>query len=72
MIARAVLADAPILVLDEATEHLDPARRTSVIASVLDARVGRTTIVLAHDVDAIDRADAVYRLDGGTLRPVQG
>jgi ATP-binding cassette subfamily C protein CydC len=72
MIARAILADAPILVLDEATEHLDPARRASVIASVLDARVGRTTIVLAHDVDAIDRADAVYRLDGGTLRPVQG
>lgn len=71
MIARAVLADAPVLVLDEATEHLEPTRRRSVIASVLDAREGRTTIVLAHDAGAIERADAVYRLEDGTLRPVQ-
>jgi ATP-binding cassette subfamily C protein CydC len=71
MIARAVLADAPILILDEATEHLEPTLRRAVIDSVLATRTGRTTIVLAHDADAIDRADAVYRLEDGTLRPVQ-
>lgn len=65
MIARALLADAPILLLDEATEHLEPALRSQLIDSILDARRGRTTIVLAHDADALSSVDTVYDIDGG-------
>jgi len=65
MIARALLADAPILLLDEATEHLEPALRSQLVNSILNARRGRTTIVLAHDADALASVDAVYDIDGG-------
>jgi len=68
MIARALLAEAPILLLDEATEHLEPALRESVIDAVLQARRGRTTVILAHDADAIARADIVFDLAGGAFR----
>ena len=68
MIARAILADSPILLLDEATEHLEPERRASVIEAVLRHREGRTTIILAHDADAIARADLVYDLVEGEFR----
>lgn len=71
LLARAVLADAPVLVLDEPAEHLDPERRRAVLDAVLDSRRGRTTIVLAHDADALARADVVLELHGGVLRPRQ-
>ncbi|MEI7623984.1 MAG: thiol reductant ABC exporter subunit CydC [Actinomycetes bacterium] len=62
MIARALLADSPVLLLDEATEHLEPEMRASVIDAILTARRGRTTVILAHDIDAISRADVVYEI----------
>ena len=67
MIARALLADAPILILDEATEHLEPELRGDVIEAVLRSREGRTTLILAHDVDAISRADVAYDLVDGVV-----
>ena len=67
MIARALLADAPILILDEATEHLEPELRGAVIDAVLRSRQGRTTLILAHDVDAISRADVAYDLVDGVV-----
>jgi ATP-binding cassette subfamily C protein CydC len=60
MIARALLADAPILLLDEATEHLEPALRSNVLDSILTARRGKTTVMLAHELDTMDRVDVVY------------
>jgi len=42
MIARALLADAPILLLDEATEHLEPGMRASIVDAILAARAGQT------------------------------
>ncbi len=62
MIARALLADAPILLLDEATEHLEPEMRASIVDAILAARAGQTTVILAHDIDAISRADVVYEI----------
>ena len=62
MIARALLADAPILLLDEATEHLEPEMRASIVDAILTARLGQTTVILAHDIDAISRADVVYEI----------
>ena len=68
LLARALLADAPILVLDEVAEHLDRERRRAIVDAVLTARRGRTTILLAHDEDAIAVADAVFDLHDGRLR----
>ena len=68
IIARALVADAPVLVLDEATEHLEPDLRTAVMAEVLNARRGRTTIVLGHRVEPTDHFDIVLDLADGTFR----
>jgi len=67
MIARAIVADAPILVLDEATEHLEPARRRDIIDAVLRSRQGRTTIVFSHDPDVAEQADVVFTLSNGQV-----
>lgn len=69
MIARALLADAPILVLDEATEHLEASLRSQIMTNVLATRNGRTTVVLAHDVAAFANADLVYDLVDGQFVP---
>jgi len=71
LVARALVANAPILVLDEAGEHLDPERRRRVLDAVLDARRGLTTIVLAHDTSAIARADRVLELRDGRLHEAE-
>jgi len=60
MIARAVLANSPILILDEATEHLEPELRASIIDQIIHARRTQTTVILAHDIDALTHADVVY------------
>ena len=67
MIARALLADAPILVLDEATEHLEPSLRSEVLDAIVTSRKGRTTIMLAHEIDTVDGVDVTYDLIDGTF-----
>lgn len=69
LLARAVLADAPVLVLDEPGEHLDRDRRREVLTTILERRQGRTTIVLAHDADALAAADLVLEMRDGRLVP---
>ena len=69
MIARALLADAPILVLDEATAHLDAATQRRVLEGVRRWRAGRTTIVISHDAASLDGVDLVLRADDGTIAP---
>jgi thiol reductant ABC exporter CydC subunit len=68
MIARALLTDAPILVLDEATAHLEPAMARTVLERVFERRAGLTTIVITHDADAVPEVDLVLRAEGGTVR----
>ena len=69
LIARALVADSPILILDEATEHLEPELRSQVIDEVFASRQGRTTVVVAHDADAIASVDIVYDIvDGAFVR----
>ena len=67
MVARALLADAPVLVLDEATAHLDAATRDRVLAGVRRWRPGRTTIVIAHDAAGLAGIDRVLRVEGGRV-----
>ncbi len=66
-IARAFLKDAPILVLDEATSHLDTISE-QLVRSALDAlMVNRTTIVVAHRLSTIQAADVILVLEAGRV-----
>ncbi|MFN7150165.1 MAG: thiol reductant ABC exporter subunit CydC [Microthrixaceae bacterium] len=69
MIARALLAESPILVLDESTAHLDPATERRVLEGVDRWRAGRTTVHIAHHGESL-RAELVLSVDGGRFRPV--
>jgi ABC-type multidrug transport system fused ATPase/permease subunit len=66
-LARAFLRDAPILLLDEPTAHLDRRSAHQVQESVATLMVGRTVIVTTHDRGWCDVADRVVRLDAGRL-----
>jgi ATP-binding cassette subfamily C protein CydC len=62
MIARALLANAPILVLDEATEHLDRELAVQVMSGIRDWRRGRTTVLIVHDGAELAGIDRVVVL----------
>jgi ATP-binding cassette subfamily B protein/subfamily B ATP-binding cassette protein MsbA len=66
-IARALLKDAPILILDEPTSALDAISEAAVFAALETLRQGRTTLVIAHRLSTIRDADAILVLDGGRL-----
>lgn len=66
-IARALLADAPILVLDEATSNLDAANETSLTAALDDLARGRTTITIAHRLSTVRGADRIVVIDDGRV-----
>jgi subfamily B ATP-binding cassette protein MsbA len=66
-IARALLKDAPILILDEATSALDNESERLIQDAFDSLRKGRTTIVIAHRLSTVERADAIYVLERGKL-----
>jgi ATP-binding cassette, subfamily B, bacterial len=66
-IARALLKDAPVLVLDEATSHLDAVSEAEVRQALDRLRMGRTTLVIAHRLSTIRDADVIVVLDGGRV-----
>jgi len=66
-IARAVLADAPILVLDEATSSVDAASEASIQAALDRVTTGRTTLVVAHRLSTVRAADRIVVLDAGRI-----
>jgi len=66
-IARAVLKDAPILLLDEATSALDAASERAIQQALDRLVVGRTTLVIAHRLATVRRADRIVVLDGGRI-----
>ena len=67
-IARALLKDAPILILDEATSELDSESEHLVQRALNNLMTGRTVFVIAHRLSTIRRADMIAVLDGGTIR----
>ncbi len=66
-IARAVLKDAPVLILDEATSALDNESEAAIQASLDSASVGRTTLVIAHRLSTVERADLIVVMDKGKI-----
>jgi ATP-binding cassette subfamily B protein len=66
-IARAMLKDAPLLLLDEATSALDAESERMVQAALERAMHGRTTLVIAHRLATVQRADRIVVLDRGRI-----
>jgi thiol reductant ABC exporter CydC subunit len=66
-LARALLADPALLILDEPTAHLDPAARRALTADLLAATRGRATLLITHDLTGLDEVDEVVVLDAGRV-----
>jgi ABC-type multidrug transport system fused ATPase/permease subunit len=69
-LARALLKDPPILVLDEATAMFDPEAERSFVAESHDALARRTVILITHRPASLALADRVLLMEGGVLRDV--
>ncbi|MFJ8194265.1 ABC transporter ATP-binding protein/permease [Streptomyces sp. NPDC096094] len=69
-LARALLADAPVLVLDEATSAVDERREADIVRELLKAAGGRTVLLVAHRLAAVRHADHIVVLDAGRIDAV--
>ncbi|MBN3869619.1 peptidase domain-containing ABC transporter [Nostoc sp. JL33] len=70
-IARAIVTDPPILILDESTGALDPVSEAKLLDRLLSHRQGKTTIMISHRPKVIGRADWIVLLEEGRLK-IQG
>jgi ABC-type multidrug transport system fused ATPase/permease subunit len=66
-IARALVRDAPILVLDEPTSALDPETEQRLVAALRDARAGRVVLVIAHRLSTVRTADQIAFVEEGRI-----
>ncbi|MGV9822033.1 ABC transporter ATP-binding protein [Nocardia xishanensis] len=66
-IARALLKNAPIVLLDEVTSALDPVNEAAVHAGIEHLMAGRTVVMVAHRLRTVQRADHIVFLDGGRI-----
>jgi ABC-type bacteriocin/lantibiotic exporter with double-glycine peptidase domain len=67
-IARALVTDPPVLILDESTSALDPASEAQVLDRLLQYRRGKTTILISHRSKVIEKAGWIVMLDKGHLK----
>ncbi|MGK7905602.1 MAG: peptidase domain-containing ABC transporter [Synechococcus sp.] len=67
-IARALIANPPILILDEATGALDPISESRLLDRLLEFRYGKTTILISHRPSVVQRANYILWLDKGELK----
>ena len=66
-IARAVLRDRPLLILDEATSHLDTEREEGILDAIAAIATEKAVLVVAHRMSAIERADRVVMIENGNV-----
>ena len=64
-LARTLLADAPILLLDEPATGLDPATERAFFTTLNEVAEGRTVILIVHRLTGVERLDRIWRLSGG-------
>jgi len=69
-IARAFLKDAPVLIFDEATSHLDAVSESEVRRALDDLMSERTTVVIAHRLSTVRNADQIIVLEDGRVREI--
>ncbi|MBT6273624.1 MAG: ATP-binding cassette domain-containing protein, partial [Chromatiales bacterium] len=67
-IARAFLKDAPVLILDEATSHLDAVNEAAVHRALEVLMRSRTTLIIAHRLSTVRKADQLLVMDAGEIR----
>lgn len=67
ILARALLGDPPVLLLDEPTEGLDPQTADEVLADVLDATPGRSVVLVTHRLRGLEAVDEILVLEDGRV-----
>ena len=67
-IARGIVSDPPLLILDESTAGLDPVSEAEVLDRLLASRHEKTTILISHRPRVIERADWIIWLDEGRVK----
>lgn len=70
-IARAMIADPEILILDEGTSFLEVEQETAILQKIREARKGRITIIISHRLSAMRTADKILTLDNGRLLEIE-
>ncbi len=66
-IARAILKDAPVIILDEATANVDPENESRLQAAIAELTHSKTVIMIAHRLKTVRHADQILVLDGGKI-----
>lgn len=66
-VARVLLRDAPLLLLDEPTEGLDKRTEQDIMQTILTFAKGKTLIMISHRLTALDKMDACYEMKQGKL-----
>ncbi len=69
-IARALMKDAPILILDDSVSAVDTKTERNILDNLKKTRAGKTTILIAHRISTIEKMDKILFVDGGTLAAV--
>ncbi len=66
-LARGIIKDAPILILDDSVSAVDAVTETEIMETIRDIRAGKTTIIIAHRISALKHADEIIVLDQGEI-----
>lgn len=66
-IARAIMKNAPIIILDEATANVDPENEKDLVEAIRELTHEKTVIMIAHRLKTVRNADCIYVLDGGRI-----